>query len=65
MTNQDRPMSMPSPIIDAMLPRLGLAWWGAATARSLSLTWATLRLWNYPNLPQKQPGTRAASSGPG
>jgi hypothetical protein len=58
MTRKDRlmpMMSVPNLIIDARLPRLGRAWWDAATARALSLTWATIRLWDYPSLPREQP----------
>jgi hypothetical protein len=64
MTDQDRLMpriSMPNLLLDARLPRLGVAWWEAAAAQALSLTWATIRLWDYPNLPQEQrPSTRNA-----
>jgi hypothetical protein len=68
MTLQDRllpMMSVPNLIIDARLPRLGLAWWEAAAAQALSLTWATIRLWDYPNLPREQPpSARNAPPGP-
>ena len=58
-------MPVPDPIIDARQPRLGFAWWDAAAARALSLTWATIRLWDYPNLPrEQQPSTRNAPPGP-
>ena len=58
-------MSVPDPIVDARLPRLGLAWWEAVTAQALSLTWATIRLWDYPNLPREQPpSARNAPPGP-
>jgi hypothetical protein len=58
-------MSVPDLIINAKrLSRLGVAWWDAATARTLSLTWATIRLWDYPNLPREQPpSTRNAPPG--
>ena len=58
-------MSVPNPIIDVRRPRLGLAWWETVAARALSLTWATIRLWDYPNLPRKQqPSARNAPPGP-
>jgi hypothetical protein len=58
-------MSVPDPIVDARLPRLGLAWWEAVTVRALALTWATIRLWDYPNLPREQPpSARNAPPGP-
>jgi hypothetical protein len=57
--------SVPDLIIDARLPRLGVAWWEAAAARALSLTWATIRLWDYPTLPrEQQPSARKAPPGP-
>jgi hypothetical protein len=68
MTLQDRlmpMMSVPDLIIDARLPRLGVAWWEAAAARALSLTWATIRLWDYPTLPrEQQPSAHKAPPGP-
>jgi hypothetical protein len=68
MTLQDRlmpMMSVPNLLIDARLPRLGVAWWEAAAAQALSLTWATIRLWDYPNLPREQPpSARNAPPGP-
>ena len=68
MTHKDRlmpMMSVPDLIIDAKRPRLGLAWWEAAAARALSLTWATIRLWDYPTLPrEQQPSARNAPPGP-
>jgi hypothetical protein len=68
MTNQDRlmpMMSMPDLLLDARRPRLGIAWWEAATVRALSLTWATIRLWGYPNRPrEQQPSTRNTRPGP-
>jgi hypothetical protein len=68
MTDQDRlmpMMSMPDLLLDASLPRLGHAWWEAAMAQILVLTWATIHLWDYPNLPQEQrPSTRNAPSKP-
>ena len=63
MTYKDRlrPMrSVPDLLIDARrLPRLGLAWWDVATAQTLALAWATIRLWDYPNLPREQPPSKA------
>jgi hypothetical protein len=68
MTHKDRLMPMmpvPDLLIDARRPRLGLAWWEAAAARALSLTWATIRLWDYPNRPrEQQPSARNAPPGP-
>jgi hypothetical protein len=68
MTDKDRLMpmiAMPDLLLDASRPRLGLAWWEAATARTLALTWATIRLWDYPNLPrEQQPSTRSMRPGP-
>jgi hypothetical protein len=68
MTDQDRlmpMMSMPDLLLDARRPRLGIAWWEAATVRALSLTWATIRLWDYPNRPrEQQPSTRNTRPGP-
>jgi hypothetical protein len=58
-------MSVPDLIIDVTLSRLGLAWWDAATARTLSLTWATIRLWDYPNLPREQPPSARNAARPG
>jgi hypothetical protein len=58
-------MSVPDLLIDARRPRLGVAWWEAATARALSLTWATIRLWDYPNRPrEQQSSTRNTRPGP-
>ena len=31
----------------------------AAAAQALSLTWATIRLWDYPNRPREQPPSKA------
>jgi hypothetical protein len=62
MTLQDRLMPMmavPDLIIDARRPRLGRAWWEAAVAQTLALTWATIRLWDYPTLPREQPPSKA------
>jgi hypothetical protein len=68
MTRKDRLMPMmpvPDLIIDARRPRLGLAWWEAAAAQTLALTWATIRLWDYPNLPrEQQPSTGNPRPGP-
>jgi hypothetical protein len=68
MTDQDRlmpMMSMPDLLLDARRPRLGIAWWEAATVRALSLTWATIRLWDYPNRPrEQQPSPRNPRPGP-
>jgi hypothetical protein len=68
MTYKDRllpMMSVPDLLIDARRPRLGVAWWDVATAQTLALTWATIRLWDYPNLPREQrPSTRNAPPGP-
>jgi hypothetical protein len=68
MTDKDRlrpMMSVPDPLIDARRPRLSLAWWEAATAQTLALTWATIRLWDYPNLPrEQQPSTGNTRPGP-
>ena len=68
MTDQDRlmpMMSMPDLLLDARRPRLGIAWWEAATVRALSLTWATIRLWDYPNRPrEQQSSTRNTRPGP-
>jgi hypothetical protein len=64
MTLQDRLMpmrSVPNLLLDARLPRLGVAWWEAAAAQALSLTWATIRLWDYPTPPREQrPSARNA-----
>jgi hypothetical protein len=62
MTYKDRlmpMMTMSDPLIDASLPRLGRAWWEAAVAQTLALTWATIRLWDYPTLPREQPPSKA------
>jgi hypothetical protein len=58
-------MSVPDLIIDARRPRLGLAWWEAVAARALSLTWATIRLWDYPNRPREQPPSTRNAARPG
>jgi hypothetical protein len=68
MTYKDRlmpMMSVPDLIIDAKRPRLGLAWWEAAVARALPLTWATIRLWDYPNRPREQPPSTRNAARPG
>jgi hypothetical protein len=62
MTDKDRlmpMMTMPDPLIDASLSRLGRAWWEAAVAQALALTWATIRLWDYPTWPREQPPSKA------
>jgi hypothetical protein len=68
MTHKDRLMPMmavPDLILDTSLPRLGCAWWEAAAAQILALTWATIRLWDYPNLPrEQQPSTGNTRPGP-
>jgi hypothetical protein len=68
MTYKDRlmpMMSLPDLLLDARRPRLGIAWWEAVTTQTLSLTWATIRLWDYPNLPrEQQPSTRNTRPGP-
>ena len=36
----------------------------AMAIRALSLTWATIRLWDYPRLPRDPPRAREALPGP-
>jgi hypothetical protein len=62
MTYKDRlmpTMSLPDLLLDARRPRLGIAWWEAATAQTLSLTWATIRLWTIPTCPGSNNQARA------
>jgi hypothetical protein len=53
--------SVPDLITEAMRRRLSLARLAAGTV--LSLTWATLHLWDYPGPGQRQPRKRDAPPG--